>query len=197
MIESLGQGTQFVKCFGSFYINMAILKACVQDNLHNSNIFLYTIQRLLKISLAQHLKRKKKTTQKKNRNWHNFSFLSWLFTVREQCGQLPVLSQHKTTYKNLWTLLHYGQTFSSQQNSQAADQMSQSQIWIKQRQCFLKSRSLFCLLLQVVPSLFTMSFGKWLVVVTASYFQKQLANEQHKTGTIILEGHPVNQVGYL
>lgn len=65
MIESLGQGTQFVKCFGSFYINMAILKACVQDNLHNSNIFLYTIQRLLKISLAQHLKRKKKKQHKR------------------------------------------------------------------------------------------------------------------------------------
>lgn len=72
MIESLGQGTQFVKCFGSFYINMAILKACVQDNLHNSNIFLYTIQRLLKISLAQHLKRKKKNNTKEKQELAQF-----------------------------------------------------------------------------------------------------------------------------
>lgn len=119
MIESLGQGTQFVKCFGSFYINMAILKTCVQDNLHNSNIFLYTIQRLLKISLAQHLKRKKKKTpQKKNRNWHNFSFLFWLFTVREQCGQLPVLSAQNNIQKplnssSLWADIFITAKFSS------------------------------------------------------------------------------------
>lgn len=189
VIEGLGKGSHLVKCFGSFYIKHNYIQswcseAGVQDNLHNSSIFLMQYLRQLTVSLAQHLQRGKKKihTHKEKQNWHSFSFLSWFFTVREQCGQM-----------------HHSKV-PSQQSSQTANQVSQSQTHThKQTETmFIKMQvPILYSFLQVVPTPFEMLCGKRLVVATASNFLRQLANEQPKTGTTILEGHSVNQVVYL
>lgn len=133
MIESLGQGTQFVKCFGSFYINMAILKACVQDNLHNSNIFLYTIQRLLKISLAQHLKRKKKNNTKEKQELAQFQLsLLALYSKRAVWPAASSLSAQNNIQKplnssSLWADIFITAKFSSCRSDVAVTDMNKTE----------------------------------------------------------------------
>lgn len=173
VIEGLRKGSHLVKCFGSFYIKHNYIQswcseAGVQDNLHNSSIFLMQYLRQLTVSLAQHLQRGKKKihTHKEKQNWHSFSFLSWFFTVREQCGQMPVLSKTKTKQKktselflfsSLWAdLFHHSKVpkLQTRFHSHRHTHKQTETMFIKMQVPILYS------FLQVVPTPFEMLFGK-------------------------------------